>query len=68
MPGKRFFQMCFLVSVSFAPAFAGESSDFWDIIFRSEEQYRQVSDYTCKMHRTELIGDKYKVQKYPGQI
>lgn len=42
---------------------AQESSDLFDLIGRAEQSYQTISDYTCRMHRTELIGDKYKVQK-----
>jgi len=40
-----------------------ENSDLLDLIGRAEQSYQKISGYTCRMHRTELIGGKYKVQK-----
>lgn len=45
------------------PALAGERPDLWQFMLRAEDSYRMITDYTCNLHRTELIGDKYKVQR-----
>jgi len=42
---------------------AQENPDLFDLIDRTEESYQQISGYTCRMHRTELIGDNYKAQR-----
>jgi outer membrane lipoprotein-sorting protein len=75
MPGKTLYrsnkhkkELFFLVTVLVVLILMGvghsqEKQDLWDQIKLSEQSFQSIKSYTCKMHRIELIDDKYKTQK-----